>query len=110
MAAEPWEACLFRRSRVLSLLAAMRPSCVTRNDLVEYGERARLASTGRRLADQQSAHGDLPLGGTFDPSEAIGGTPMAATGTVTLPYFNDIVLSLCVARVLPVTDSASIAV
>ena len=53
---------------------------------VEFGERARLARTGRRPADQ-------PTDGNGSPSvrrsgtEAIGETPMAATGTVALPRF-----------------------
>jgi type I restriction enzyme M protein len=53
------------------------------------GERARLARTGRRPADQTERAGNAHRGSEPSPREAIGETPMAATGTVALPNSNE---------------------
>ena len=57
----------------------------SRNDSVVFGDRGRLARTGRRPADQTEREDDAPNGSVSPRVEAIGGTPMAATGTVALP-------------------------
>jgi hypothetical protein len=47
-----------------------------------------LACSFRRLADQIERKLIAPNGSASPREEAIGGTPMAATGTVALPIFN----------------------
>jgi hypothetical protein len=75
------------RDCIVSVL--MSPNFCYRVDLVEAaGERGRLARTGRRPADQPERSGDLHVDSKFTRERAIGGTPMAATGTVAIPNAN----------------------
>ena len=65
-----------------------RPSAsrLCRIDTVAVGDRARLARTGRRPADQIERT-DIAPNDTVSPrAEAIAETPMAATGTVAIPF------------------------
>jgi hypothetical protein len=55
------------------------------NDSVGFGDRGRLARTGWRPADQIAPASNAPFGSPMPRDEAIGGTPMAATGTVAIP-------------------------
>ena len=57
----------------------------SRNDSVQFGDRGRLARTGRRPADQTERTRNAPNGAASHSTTAIGETPMAATGTVALP-------------------------
>src|SRR6266436_2346106 len=50
-----------------------------RNDAVRFGERARLARTGWRPADQPGWQLPTPLSCASRAAEALGGTPRAAT-------------------------------
>ena len=61
---------------------------LSRYELIGLGERGRLARTGRRPADQIERSDIAPNGSASPRAEAIGGTPMAATGTVAIPIFN----------------------
>ena len=51
-----------------------------------FGDRGRPARTGRRLADQIERTDIAPNGSVSSRAGAIGGTPMAATGTVAIPF------------------------
>ena len=61
----------FAASRVRALFS------LSRNDAVGLGERARLARTGRRPADQPGWQLPAPFSCTSRASEALGGTPRA---------------------------------
>ena len=52
------------------------------------GERAHLARTGRRPADQPGRQLPAPFSSVSRAAEALGGTPRAATETVALPFPN----------------------
>jgi hypothetical protein len=58
------------------------------------GDRGRLARTGRRPADQIEREDDAPNGLNSPRAGAIGETPMAATATVAIPFFNCTVSSI----------------
>jgi hypothetical protein len=66
-------------------LDAIDPDALKWNDSVGFGERARLARTGRRPADQIKDAKNARIGQALARGEAIGETPMAATETVALP-------------------------
>jgi hypothetical protein len=53
--------------------------------VLSFGDRGRLARSGRRLADQSERPNNAQPAEAFPRDGAIGGTPMAATETVAIP-------------------------
>jgi len=76
--------------RALARIPTARSAELALSVLDDLGDRGRLARTGQRPADQTERAGNQRNDATSPRAGAIGGTPMAATGTVAIPNSSEL--------------------